>query len=160
MCSIMKSFLSVVSVLFVTVVYSSCSKHSDSGYMENISDSATLVNELAQAYGLGSVVADTYVGNIADGSYCILTIVSYEHSGDGLFSMQIMGNDGKLTSCQGERYTLRGDDDATIWSCESTQHGAHYYFQHTADNKVYHLTEETERTHDYPLQLINHKKLD
>lgn len=65
---------------------------------------------------LGKVLIRTFEGKSASSSQYTLIVLNQEYSGDGQFSISIFDNlNKKLFVAQGKRYTLRGENDTTLW---------------------------------------------
>ncbi len=52
----------------------------------------------------------SFAGTLPAEALCTLTVYMQRHSG-------ILGRDNELSAAKGRLYTLRGQDDSTIWQC-------------------------------------------
>lgn len=71
---------------------------------------------------------DCTFGGCDGGTHYVFTIYSREHSGDGLFSLGMFAGDGNVTATHGKVYTLRGENDATVWQCISEDGQGTFHF--------------------------------
>lgn len=101
--------------------------------------------------GSEPMTAITYM-SIPSDTTCttILTIYSYRNSGDGLFCLQTFEGDNRLTFTGGKRFTLRGENDATIWQCHSNEDSAYFLISAETDT-IYRISSETDMDDRYPL---------
>lgn len=103
---------------------------------------------------LGKLNVRTYTGEIIDGKYCELTVYNQELSGDGGFVAQVLDEENNLKVYAGNRFTLRGENDATIWQCKVSSGNKSLYFLCEAD-EVFWLKNDSTITKKYPLQRID-----
>jgi len=90
----------------------SLSKVTDSSIIGNL----TAIKPVKTDSTLGKLLIRTYEGKAASSSQYTLIVLNQEYSGDGQFSISIYDNrNKKLFVAQGKRYTLRGENDTTLW---------------------------------------------
>lgn len=90
----------------------SLSKVTDSSIIGNL----TAIQPVKTDSTLGKLLIRTFEGKDASSSQYKLIVLNQEYSGDGQFSISIYDNrNKKLFVAQGKRYTLRGENDTTLW---------------------------------------------
>lgn len=116
-----KSFKRKTSYLWVASILSTISMETSLGaFPISPDESQVAFNHYVQldpSVDLGPLSENIYMGQMYDGRHATLSVYSYQHSGDGIFSLQVLDDQGKLFSFSGRRYTLRGSLDETIWQC-------------------------------------------
>ncbi len=114
--------------LFLSLIYLGCTNQTTKVNNKKISDSLSTVTDSSIISNLtaiqpvktdstlGKLLIRTYEGKAASSSQYTLIVLNQEYSGDGQFSISIYDNrNKKLFVAQGKRYTLRGENDTTLW---------------------------------------------
>lgn len=115
-----------------------------------------LGTELRVATGLGDLTERVFAGTLASGVHCNFVIYHYFHSGDGVFSMNILDAEKKLSVIKGTVYTLRGDNDATLWQCISDDGKRTFYFLlDLKNNRVFWEQGDSAYQQNIPLQSVS-----
>lgn len=76
----------------------------------------------------GETVMRSFAGRLPAEALCTLTVYTQRHSGDGVFAISILDSGNALETTTGRLYTLRGEDDSTIWQCISEDGKQIFYF--------------------------------
>lgn len=115
---------------------------------------------LPSADGTGKPEISIFAGTIDDNRYCIMSVYNHRFSGDGVFVIQLFDSSLHVTSESGHRYTLRGENDATLWECRVDSNDARYYFVCDAANDIIYFVEnDSTYTNDYPMPLVKLQEL-
>lgn len=86
---------------------------------------------------LGKILIRTFEGKSASSSHYTLIVLNQEYSGDGQFSINIFDNTHKkLLIAQGKRYTLKGENDTTLWQFVTDDEKYSFEFLVNADNSI------------------------
>lgn len=86
---------------------------------------------------LGKILIRTFEGKSASSSHYTLIVLNQEYSGDGQFSINIFDNrHKKLLVAQGKRYTLKGENDTTLWQFVTDDEKYSFEFLVNADNSI------------------------
>lgn len=123
----------------------------------NINTSIDPAMALPSSDDLGNLDLRIYEGILTDGSDYTLSVYNYRHSGDGLFSLEILSADNKLTISSGRLYTLRGTDDASVWECRSNDGKSSYFLLDTTGRRIFRVADDSDTTRCNPLSLIYSK---
>lgn len=121
-----------------------------SGTAKNPGGQRTLVAD----NGLGALRMRVYNRVSADSIPGVLVLYGYEHSGDAVFTLSEPDTAGNLKYLQGRVYTLRGENDATLWQCVSPDRQMIYFLVTTEADTVYRVPDEASRTHDIPYRIL------
>lgn len=144
------------SVIFavISIILWGCTSQSNNS---NANTSADPAIALPQSYDLGNLDLHIYEGISTDGSDYTLSVYNYRHSGDGLFSISILDKDNRLSFSSGKLYTLRGENDATIWECKDLNGETSYFLHDTTDSRIFHVVSDSDTARCNPLELVYSK---
>lgn len=96
----------------------------DSSIISNL----TAIQPVKTDSTLGKLLIRTFEGKSTSNSNYTLIVLNQEYSGDGQFSISIYDNrNKKFFVAQGKRYTLRGENDTTLW--QFVTHDDKYSFE-------------------------------
>ena len=108
---------------------------------------------------LGKLQLRVYEGVVENSIGCVLSVYGYQHSGDGVFTISIMRDDNELETVDGNIYTLRGENDETIWECRKSDDGQSYYFLREESGDRIFMVRYGNYFRFYQLDLVLHKDL-
>ncbi len=105
--------------------------------------------------GLGDVTVRTYRGTVPGDSNCTFVLYGYRHSGDGIFALAILDADNGLSVAKGTVYTLRGENDATLWQCVTDDERRPFSFLlDTERDRIFWERDETACERSHPLERL------
>jgi len=114
--------------------------------------------ELYISADLGELIVQSFEGDIYKTSFCSLVTYKQKHSGDGIFSISILNANNELFTAKGKLYTLKGENDTTVWECISND-GKHtfYFLLDLDDMRIFLKSNDLESDRLNPLHLISTK---
>lgn len=113
------------------------------------------VTRLRPESDLGNPAVRSYQGTIPGDSNCTFVLYSYRHSGDGIFSLTIFDADNELSVAKGTVYTLRGENDATLWQCVTDDERRTFYFLLDPESdRIFWERNETACERSHPLERL------
>lgn len=82
----------------------------------------------------------------------VLVLYGYEYSGDAVFTLSEADTASSLNlKCfQGRVYTLRGENDATVWQCKSSEGRVLYFLTEVGNDTIYRVPDDVRYTRDVP----------
>lgn len=119
---------------------------------ETVVSEDTCMTRLRSGSNLGDLTTRVFQGIVADSTRCVFIIHNYLHSGDGIFSMSLLNTDKQLFTSEGTVYTLRGENDATLWQCVSRD-GHQYHFLLDKDKNCIYWEKDGD---DYGMSFVLH----
>ncbi len=103
----------------------------------------------------GEVVMRSFAGTLPAEALCTLTVYMQRHGGDGVFCIGILGRDNELSAAKGRLYTLRGQDDSTIWQCVCDDGQQIFYFlAGDRPDRIFPIRDESDTVRHCPLESI------
>lgn len=114
--------------------------------------------ELDISPDLGELIVRSFEGDVYGTSFCSLVAYKQKHSGDGIFSISILNANNELFTAKGKLYTLKGENDTTVWECVSNDGKHIFYFLLDLDGmRIFLESKDIEFERTNPLHLISTK---
>ena len=114
----------------------------------------TATHNAAQAQtpddGLGQKRMLVYRSVSSDSWPGVLVLYGYEHSGDAVFTLSETDTACNLKYLQGRVYTLRGENDATLWQCVSSDGPVLYFLTEAGNDTIYRVPDDVRYPRDVP----------
>ena len=130
------------------------SEISNAVYEYLVGESADIV-KLGTAPDSSPLTLRIYEGEIPGVGICTLSVYGYAHSGDGVFSLTSLNGHRELAAEKGKLYTLRGEDDTTVWECRGEAESTRFYFfLENGGKNIFWAPDDSRCDMTHPMRLV------